>query len=459
MPKFKITADNDGVNKGKSSNSWVDACSLKTAPDAPLNNNTTDAGLVLNTQVSAGPVWKCWRPWFRFNLGTFPDIGAHVEFLSVTVTLGVNFADTNAFTNSGVLRLFKSTQTGRAGGYMLTTADFDAFDKFTYSEEVVLVGGFTGDISFKLYPGSKLFEYVIEQARRRNIVSFMIRNKLDYAGLHEKDGFNGLGQGNQGGYIGTSVTLDIQRFDSVNYSSGNGGPVIEIDYHIPKFSSDPAKPFTINTFRIEEFEVDKKDAKKAQAATATITVADGDAANGMAEKEKIVITSTDGEEVTYVIVDDNATTVATGAVLVAGSDTGASTAGALATGVAVAINTTGTKTTQNGFLVQLKAAIEHINGHNGKITVSAVPDEANGAQLITLTQTSKGGAGNVVITDNISQTTLAGFSGGSDGSPPFDNARAPFSTGMVGPMTLRGRSRGPGKPVAYRVIKGLTKLI
>ena len=182
-------------------------------------------------------------------------------------------------------------------------------------------------------------------------------------------------------------------------------------------------------------------------------MADGDAANGMTEKEKIVITSTDGEEVTYVIVDDNATTVATGAVLVASSDTGASTAGSLATGVAVAINTTGTKTTQNGFLVQLKAAIEHINGHNGKITVSAVPGEANGAQLITLTQASKGGAGNVAITDNISQTTLAGFSGGADGTPPFDKARAPFSTGIRGPSTLRGRQTAP------KVTKGLTKLV
>lgn len=453
MPKFKITADNDGTNKGKSASGWVAACSLKTAPDSPLNNNTTNAGLVLNTQVSAGPVHKCWRPWFRFNLGTFPDIDPHVEFLSVTVTLGVNQADTGNFTNSGVLRLFKSTQTGRTGAYMLTTADFSAFDKFVYSEEISLVNGSTSDISFKLYPGSKLFEYVIEQARRKNVAAFMIRNKLDYAGLHQKDGFFGLGQGNQAKYIGTSVAVDLQRFDSVNYSSGNGGPVIEIDYHIPKFSSDPAKPFTINTFRIEEFEVDKKDAKKAQSATATITVADGDAANGMSEKESIVITSTDGEEVTYVIVDDNATTVATGAVLVASSDTGASTAGSLATGVAVAINTTGTKTTQNGFLVQLKAAIEHINGHNGKITVSAVPGEANGAQLITLTQASKGGAGNVAITDNISQTTLAGFSGGTDGTPPFDKARAPFSTGIRGPSTLRGRQTAP------KVTKGLTKLV
>jgi len=454
MPKFKITADNDGTNKGKSASGWVAACALGTAPDSPLNNNTSNAGLLLNTQVSAGPVHKCWRPWFRFNLGTFPDIDPHVEFLSATVTIGVNQSDTAHFTNSGVLRLFKSTQTGRAGGYMLTTADYSAFDKFTYSDEISMVHGSTADISFKLYPGNKLFEYVIEQARKKDIAAFMVRNKLDYAGLHERGGFFGLGQGNQAKHIGTSVAVDLQRFDAVNYTSGNGGPVIEIDYHIPKFSSDPTKSYTINTFRIEEIERDKKDATKPEAASATITVADGDAANGMTEKESLVITSTDGEELTYVIVDDNASTVATGAVLTSGSDTGASTAGsAFVNGIAVSINTTGTRTTQNGFLVQLKAAIEHANGHNGKITVSSVPTEANGAQLITLTQASKGGAGNVTITDDISQTTIAGFSGGSDGSPPFDKARAPFSTGIRGPSTLRGRQTAP------KVTKGLTKLV
>ena len=157
-------------------------------------------------------------------------------------------------------------------------------------------------------------------------------------------------------------------------------------------------------------------------ATATITVADGDADCGMSEKESIVITSADSQELTYVIVDDNATTVATGAVLESGTDTGASTAGsALAGGIAVAINTTGTVSTQNDFLVQLKAAIEHANGHNGKITVSAVPDEADGAQTITLTQANIGDSANTTITDDISQTTVAGFTGGQRASEK-DNA-------------------------------------
>mgnify|MGYP003636240397 CR=1 FL=1 len=148
-------------------------------------------------------------------------------------------------------------------------------------------------------------------------------------------------------------------------------------------------------------------------ATATITVADGDAASGMAEKETIVITSTDGTAKTYCVIDDNATTVATGAVLAADSDIGSEAAGAALVGaIAVAINLTGSASTQNTFLVQLKAAIESANGHAGKITVSSVPTEANGAQAITLTQAVGGSDGNVTITDDISQTTIAGFTGG-----------------------------------------------
>ena len=148
------------------------------------------------------------------------------------------------------------------------------------------------------------------------------------------------------------------------------------------------------------------------AATATLTVTDGDAASGMTEKQTIVLTSTDGTSRTYVLVDDNATTVATGDVLTASSDTGASTAGsALAGGIAVAINLTGSASTQNAFLVQLKAAIEHANGHNGKITVSAVPTEANGNQAITLTQAKTGLAGNTTITEDLANLTESDFSG------------------------------------------------
>ena len=155
------------------------------------------------------------------------------------------------------------------------------------------------------------------------------------------------------------------------------------------------------------------------AATATVTVVDGDATvttgTTMAEKQSITLISTDNTTKTYVVVDDNATSVATGDVLTASSDTGASTAGALAGGIAVAVNVTGSVSTQNAFLVQLKAAIEHANGHNGKITVSSVPTAADGNQSITLTQATVGAAGNNVITEDLGPVSTSNFTGGLDG--------------------------------------------
>ena len=114
------------------------------------------------------------------------------------------------------------------------------------------------------------------------------------------------------------------------------------------------------------------------------------------------------------VTGEDKTTVATGDVLAAGSDTGTSTAGAgLAGGIAVTIDLTGTPVTQNAFLVQLKAAIEHANSPlKNKVTVSAVPGQANGNQTITLTQVEPGPNGNVTITDDIDQTTIVGFTGG-----------------------------------------------
>ena len=85
----------------------------------------------------------------------------------------------------------------------------------------------------------------------------------------------------------------------------------------------------------------------------------------------------------------------------------------MAGGIAVTIDLTGTPVTQNAFLVQLKAAIEHANSPlNGKVTVSTVPGQANGNQAITLTQVEPGPNGNVTITDDIDQTTIVGFTGG-----------------------------------------------
>jgi hypothetical protein len=143
-------------------------------------------------------------------------------------------------------------------------------------------------------------------------------------------------------------------------------------------------------------------------ALANVSVADGDAASGMAEGQKVTIVSIKGTTTprtrVYRIVDEELSTVTTGAVLEDGSDTGSATT-ADDGDIAVAIKATGSSLdTQNEFLVQLKAAIEHPKGHGSRLTVGAVPTQANGAQVLSLTQAS-GDSWTTVIT-----STVANFS-------------------------------------------------
>ena len=134
----------------------------------------------------------------------------------------------------------------------------------------------------------------------------------------------------------------------------------------------------------------------------------------MTEKEHVTIISTDATTKRYVITNaasDGST--ATGTILsdTGNTDTGAGTAGSDEDGgIAVSINLS--SATQNVFLVQLKAAIEHANGHNGKIIVSSVPTAADGNQSITLTQNVPGSSGDTVTTTDISQLTAGDFAGG-----------------------------------------------
>ena len=150
------------------------------------------------------------------------------------------------------------------------------------------------------------------------------------------------------------------------------------------------------------------------------TVTDGDAAHGMTNGQYLKLISTDGTSKNYVLCDTNAGGPATGTVLAGTTDIGSGTLDGV-TGatteplVGVAVSGNLSSLTQNGFLVQLKAAIEHANGHNGKITVSAVPGEANGNQSITITQLVPGAAGNTVTTENLANFTSADFASGADG--------------------------------------------
>ena len=82
-------------------------------------------------------------------------------------------------------------------------------------------------------------------------------------------------------------------------------------------------------------------------------------------------------------------------------------------GIAVGFDTSGA-TTQNGFLTLLKAAIEHANGHNGTILVSANPSDGASIQTRTLTQSGPGsGHGNSAIVENLTTISSTNFSGGA----------------------------------------------
>ena len=133
-----------------------------------------------------------------------------------------------------------------------------------------------------------------------------------------------------------------------------------------------------------------KEALKSTSKTCTIAITDGDAAvadAGTLEGQYVDITDNHGLKRRYVFLDGANTSVATGDVLVAGSDIGAGTLTALSRldlvdGIGVDV-TDGL--TQNAILALLATAINHANGHNGSIVATAPAGAADGIQTTTLT--------------------------------------------------------------------------
>ena len=171
-------------------------------------------------------------------------------------------------------------------------------------------------------------------------------------------------------------------------------------------------------------------------ATGTITIANGNAASGMSEKQTIKIKSASELIKTYVVVDSNKTSVATGDILTDSSSTGDGTAGTnLSGGVAIAIDLTGSPSTQNAFLVQLKNAIVGSSGHGGVITSTAVPGSAGESQSIILTQVHTGYSGNNSIENTISNVTVSGFTGGKGGVLAWSKPGA-MASGSLGDSNI-----------------------
>ena len=166
--------------------------------------------------------------------------------------------------------------------------------------------------------------------------------------------------------------------------------------------------------------------------------------HGTTEKQTFEITDASSSPVTkkYVIVHGGAAgadAVATGTVLVAGSDTGSGTAGALANGIAVNIKT---GDSQPNVLDELKKAIEGSTGHNGTITATK-----SGDQTLVLTQASAGVAGNTNIAETLpsAYTVPAKFTGGLNTATSVDASS----------LTLRGINLA-GDNVALTYSKNIT---
>lgn len=154
------------------------------------------------------------------------------------------------------------------------------------------------------------------------------------------------------------------------------------------------------------------------AATAALACVDGDlnTENQFTEGETVKLTSADETTRVYVLVDGSETGApATGTVITSGDDTGVGTlsSSTAALGTCVAVQNNLNTHNQATVLNEIRAAILHANGHNGKITCSAALTPADGAQTITLTQAVTGTAGNktTAVTTN-PQITCANFSGG-----------------------------------------------
>jgi len=164
-----------------------------------------------------------------------------------------------------------------------------------------------------------------------------------------------------------------------------------------------------------ELTVESTNTNSSRART-TIAVTVGDAAHGMTKNQKVTITSTDGTVKDYIVTDTGNSGAATGTALTNGVTNvgGGTTATVTAADGGVAFGADlGTNPTQNAMLAQLRTAILSAAGHNGKIAVGDTSADNNGTQLLALTQSVGGIAGNTTFTENIANFTAAtNFTGG-----------------------------------------------
>ena len=148
--------------------------------------------------------------------------------------------------------------------------------------------------------------------------------------------------------------------------------------------------------------------------TMRISCLDGDDATACADMDNlegqyIDITDNHGLKKRYVLINGTDSTVGTGDIIASGSDLGTDTVanlGKLETVGGIAVDVPNA-TEQHAVLTLLKTAIEHVNGHNGSITVAAVSATSTGPQNITLTNAVSGESGLFTVdAKNSTMTTI-----------------------------------------------------
>ena len=239
-------------------------------------------------------------------------------------------------------------------------------------------------------------------------VNFRLNHKLRADGSFETEDKEGYAYG----YVyrvkqdGKTTSVFIEYYDSLTgdwVSFGGKGHISDLDAGNQKgYAADPADNQVL--------------------ATATITTDhNGDSTTDdhlPDEKSFIRLIDASGTTKTYVLVDDSGggDQPATGFILESSTDTGAGTADGLAGGIAVNIDRT--SATPYLYLVELKKAIEHANGHAGSIAVSIPAAAASSAQTLTLTSGVYQGSaakGNKTNTgDTNDEVSITNFTGGTD---------------------------------------------
>ena len=129
----------------------------------------------------------------------------------------------------------------------------------------------------------------------------------------------------------------------------------------------------------------------------------------------IDVTDNHGLRKKYVIIDGNASSVATGTIIASGTDIGSNTPANLGLldlvgGIAIDVPA---GQTQHSVLTLIQAGINHANGHNGSITAANVSGTGSAVVNITLTNPTAGESGVFLVdADNsnlsiLSNTTVA----------------------------------------------------